>query len=120
MLERLRIMRRRLSPIWIGVIAVALAFIVLIGAYGTYLANAAGRLPWQEEPTRIPITPFADIPGFGGTPAPTEESASVTGGLTGVDLAGIDRKATNGGARYSWGSMHQGAKDCEHHGSTSI
>ncbi|MGI8643511.1 MAG: hypothetical protein ACR2LS_05280 [Thermomicrobiales bacterium] len=28
----------------------------------------AGELPWQEEPTRIPITPFAGIPSFG---APT-------------------------------------------------
>ncbi len=35
------------------------------------LASSAGMLPWQPEPTRIPITPFADLPGAGtGTPAP--------------------------------------------------
>lgn len=35
------------------------------------LASSAGVLPWQPEPTRIPITPFADLPGAGpGTPAP--------------------------------------------------
>jgi hypothetical protein len=35
-----------------------------IAGYGIFLASEAGRLPWQEEPTRIAITPFADIPGF--------------------------------------------------------
>jgi hypothetical protein len=34
------------------------------------LANDAGMLPWQEEPTLIPVTPFADFPGFGGGETP--------------------------------------------------
>ncbi len=64
--------------------AAALALALLIGGYGMYLASVAGRLPWQEEPTRIPITPFADIPGFGAptpepaTPAPVTSSFHVT------------------------------------------
>jgi hypothetical protein len=52
---------------------------ILIVAFAIYLASVAGELPWQEDPTRIPVTPFADIPGFSfptvvpassGTPAP--------------------------------------------------
>jgi hypothetical protein len=44
-----------------------------------YLASVAGELPWQEDPTRIPITPFADIPGFTlPTKIPTTAAASGT------------------------------------------
>ena len=57
-------MHRRRGSVhrWLTVllVIVALAFI-LIGAYGTYLADQAGYLPWQEEPTRIAVTPFADL-----------------------------------------------------------
>ena len=61
---------------WRTVLAAALlAFALLIGGYGMYLGSVAGRLPWQEDPTRIPITPFADIPGFG---APTPVLTVVT------------------------------------------
>jgi len=53
-------------------VGLALLFVLVAAGYGTYLAGEAGRLPWQEDPTRIPITPFADIPGFGApTPTPT-------------------------------------------------
>jgi predicted metal-binding protein len=45
--------------------------LVVVGGYALYLGSAAGVLPWQEEPTRIAITPFADIPGFGGTATAT-------------------------------------------------
>ena len=70
---------------WLRLLAVAALLVVLvIGGFGTYLAGEAGRLPWQEEPTRIPITPFADIPGFSAptqaatsTPAATEQSSAV-------------------------------------------
>ncbi|MBX3069475.1 MAG: hypothetical protein KF883_03105 [Thermomicrobiales bacterium] len=30
--------------------------------FALYLANEAGELPWQEDPTRIPVTPFANLP----------------------------------------------------------
>ena len=72
---------------WLTSLSVAaLLFALSVGGFGVYLAGEAGRLPWQEEPTRIPITPFADIPGFSAptraaTPAPapasTEPAASV-------------------------------------------
>ncbi|MFM9107952.1 MAG: hypothetical protein ACKOWF_14785 [Chloroflexota bacterium] len=45
----------------------------IIVAVALFLAAAwsAGRVPGQPEATRIPVTPFADIPGFGAaTPAP--------------------------------------------------
>ena len=52
----------------IGVIAIVL--VVAVAGFGLFVAGEAGRLPWQEDPTRIPITPFADIPGF-SAPSPT-------------------------------------------------
>jgi len=53
----------------IVIAAVALALIVLAAALT--LAGSAGFLPWQPEPTRIPITPFADLPQSRlGTPTP--------------------------------------------------
>lgn len=55
-----RASRRRNRPLLFALILVVLA----VGAMGLYLGNLAGELPWQEEPTRIPITPFSDIPGF--------------------------------------------------------
>ncbi len=38
--------------------------VVLIVGFGVYLESIAGELPWQSDPTRVPITPFAGIPGF--------------------------------------------------------
>jgi hypothetical protein len=38
--------------------------VALIGSYGIYIAGSSGMLPWQPEPTRIAVTPFAGIPGF--------------------------------------------------------
>lgn len=53
-----------------GAIALLTLFIVL--GYAVYLASEAGELPWQTDPTRIPVTPFGDIPGFSvPTPLPT-------------------------------------------------
>ena len=61
--------RRRLRIVVIAVIV--LAPLLLLAAWGLSLAGSAGFLPWQPEPTRIPITPFADLPGAGaGTPVP--------------------------------------------------
>jgi len=67
-------MRNTMRRPWVRLVAGA-ATIALIGVvgFGIYLANLAGDLPWQEDPTRIPITPFADIPGFAlpsATPQP--------------------------------------------------
>jgi hypothetical protein len=56
--------------------ALVIALIVLVpllilAAWGLSLAGSAGFLPWQPEPTRIPITPFADLPvAVTGTPVP--------------------------------------------------
>lgn len=60
--------RRWLRPL----IAAAVLLLLLVGGYGFYLANLAGELPWQEDPTRVStgITPFADIPSV-GAPSPT-------------------------------------------------
>jgi hypothetical protein len=45
--------------------------LLILAAWGLSLAGSAGFLPWQPEPTRIAITPFADLPGAGaGTPVP--------------------------------------------------
>jgi hypothetical protein len=57
--------------------AIILAFVIFTGSFGIYLAGEAGKLPWQVDPTRIPVTPFADIPGFTApTAVPTTEPAS--------------------------------------------
>ena len=53
-------------------VAVLVPLLVAVG-FGLYLASLAGELPWQVDPTRIAITPFADIPGFGApTPVPAD------------------------------------------------
>ncbi len=58
-------MRQALSRRWVQVVLVAVALCVLIvGGFSMYLLGVAGDLPWQVDPTRIPITPFADAPGF--------------------------------------------------------
>ena len=58
-------MRQALSRRWVQVVLVAVALCVLVvGGLGVYLLGVAGELPWQVDPTRIPITPFADTPGF--------------------------------------------------------
>lgn len=58
----------------IGVLTAAVFVLVILG-FGIYLGSMAGALPWQAEPTRIPITPFAGIPGFD---APAQAPASPT------------------------------------------
>lgn len=52
--------------------AVILVPLLILAAWGMVVAGSAGMLPWQPDPTRIPVTPFADLPGMGGaaTPAP--------------------------------------------------
>lgn len=61
--------RRRRRTLVIAV--VVLAPLLILAAWGLSLAGSAGVLPWQPEPTRILITPFADLPGArAGTPVP--------------------------------------------------
>jgi hypothetical protein len=51
---------------------VACLGLVIVLSYAVYVASVAGDLPWQEDPTRIPVTPFGEIPGFSvPTPIPT-------------------------------------------------
>jgi hypothetical protein len=49
---------------WRWLIAAVIVLLFVVAGFGVYLASGAGALPWQTDPTRIPITPFADIPGF--------------------------------------------------------
>jgi hypothetical protein len=61
---------RRRTLVWgFGILLAALLSAAIVG---TWLANEAGMLPWQPEPTRISeeIVPFQGIPGF-GDPTPT-------------------------------------------------
>jgi hypothetical protein len=61
--------RRRNRTILIAV--VILVPLLILAAWGMVVAGSAGMLPWQPDPTRIPITPFADLPGMSGaTPSP--------------------------------------------------
>jgi hypothetical protein len=61
--------RRRRRVVVIA--AIVLVPLLILAAWGLSLAGSAGFLPWQPEPTRIAITPFADLPGAGaGTPVP--------------------------------------------------
>ena len=62
--------RRRRRNVMIAV--VVLVPLLILVAVGLSFAGSAGVLPWQPEPTRIPITPFADLPSMmtTGTPSP--------------------------------------------------
>lgn len=63
---------------WIigGIAMLILVPVIVFGAFGAYGLSQTDKLPWQTEPTRIPITPV-EIPSFGsigGTPVPTTTS----------------------------------------------
>lgn len=58
-------MRQALSRRWVQVVLVAVALgVLIVGGLSLYLLGVAGELPWQVDPTRISITPFADVPRF--------------------------------------------------------
>jgi hypothetical protein len=64
--------RIRRNPILVSAISLAGILMIAVAVYAAYLASVAGALPWQEDPTRIPVTPFGEIPGFTApTPLPT-------------------------------------------------
>jgi hypothetical protein len=69
--------RIRRHPFAIAVATAIVIALILIVGYGSYLAGQAGELPWQAQPTRIAITPFAGIPGFdpASTPVATPTPA---------------------------------------------
>ncbi len=52
------------KPIGKIIVVVSAAAMVAGVGFAIYLASLTGSLPWQTDPTRIAITPFADIPGF--------------------------------------------------------
>ena len=58
------VIRRR--PILMLAILVAGIIVLFVGGFGYYLADSAGKLPWQEDPTRIAITPVRRHPRFRG------------------------------------------------------
>jgi hypothetical protein len=63
----------RRHPIIVSLIAVVLVATIGIGVYSIVLAEQSGlewRF-WEPEPTLMPVTPFADFPGFNvpATPA---------------------------------------------------
>jgi hypothetical protein len=62
--------RVRRYPLLAAALAIALVLTLVVGGYGMFLASEAGRLPWQVDPTRIPVTPFADFPGFDSPSTP--------------------------------------------------
>lgn len=53
------------------VLLVILVLAVIVIAVGLFMVGSQGLLPWQPEPTRIPITPFADLQSGGNTGTPT-------------------------------------------------
>ena len=42
--------------------------LTVVGGWTFYDAWEAGVLPWQPEPTRVIVTPFADLPTPTATP----------------------------------------------------
>lgn len=62
--------RVRRHPLLASGLLLALALTLAIAVYGVLLASEAGRLPWQADPTRIPVTPFSDFPGFDAVTTP--------------------------------------------------
>jgi hypothetical protein len=52
------------------IVVVVLVPLLILAIWGLSYAGSAGVLPWQPEPTRIAITPFADLPGSTGVPTP--------------------------------------------------
>jgi len=60
---------RRRSGARILLIAVVVLLAVLVVA-GLLIGGQAGMLPWQPEPTRIPIAPFEGLGAPTASPAP--------------------------------------------------
>lgn len=52
----------------IGIGAAVVVALIVVGSWTFYDAWQLGVLPWQPEPTRIVVTPFADLPTPSATP----------------------------------------------------
>lgn len=63
--------RKRIGGLVAGVIAIP---VLVLGGFALYLLGQAHELPWQSQPTAIPVTPFANLGGT--TPAGTAVAAS--------------------------------------------
>ena len=59
---------------WIAILGILILIpLIIFGGFGLYGLSQADKLPWQTQPTRIPISPV-ELPSFGtigGTPVPT-------------------------------------------------
>lgn len=59
---------------WIAGLAILILIpLIIIGGSGVYGLYQTDKLPFQTQPTRVPITPI-ELPSFGtigGTPVPT-------------------------------------------------
>jgi hypothetical protein len=56
-----------MRKVLIGIVAV----VVILAIIALWFGGQQSMLPWQPEPTRIPITPFANLPNTAaGTPVP--------------------------------------------------
>lgn len=51
-------------------IVAALAVLAVLVIAGLLVGGQAGMLPWQPEPTRIPIAPFEGLGAPDASPAP--------------------------------------------------
>ncbi|MCA9833906.1 MAG: hypothetical protein KC435_08180 [Thermomicrobiales bacterium] len=58
----------RVKRLLLSVAALVLVAGIVIGGWTFYDAWQMGVLPWQPEPTRIVVTPFADLPTPSATP----------------------------------------------------
>lgn len=59
----------RRSPLrWL--LLAGLVALLVVAVFGVWALGEAGMLPGQPEATRIPVTPFANIPGFDSFPTP--------------------------------------------------
>lgn len=63
--------RSRRSRLRTVVALVILVPLLLIGGFAFYVASEAGELPWQEDPTAIPVVPFGGLDST-GQPLATE------------------------------------------------
>lgn len=64
---------------WLAIVGILILIpLMIFGGFGLYGLSQTDKLPWQTQPTRIPVSPV-DLPSFGtigGTPVPTTVAGS--------------------------------------------